>query len=155
MLPTNGDVEGSLGHQSQTAKLHIRLELSTGLELRQLHAQLDDKAALGEVGRDTVNLKAANAIDFHVLDEQTALDAIVRVAEDAALIEVRIDGAHAILGQSLALQLRHNRCEQATNAFIQLWRAEAAARRGWWCNCSESEKEREIGRLVTALGKEN
>lgn len=101
MLSTNGDVEGSLGHQSQTAKLHIRLELSTGLELRQFNAQLDDKAALGEVGCDTVDLEATNAIDFHVLDEQTTLDAIVRVAEDAALIEVRIDGAHAILGQSL------------------------------------------------------
>lgn len=66
---TDGDVEGSLGHQTQTSELDIRLELSTGLELRQLHAQLDDKPALGEIGRDAIHLEAANAVDFHVLDQ--------------------------------------------------------------------------------------
>lgn len=78
--------------------------MSTSLQLRQFDAQLNYKAVIGEISSNTVHLQLADAIDLHVLDQKTALDAIVGVPKDAPLVEIRINRVHIELWYSLIPQ---------------------------------------------------
>lgn len=98
--------------------------MSAGLQLGQLHAQLDYESAFGEVRRYTVHLELADAVDLHVLEQQSALDAVVGVPEDAPLVEVGINGVHVVLGHSLVPQLGGKCLDQAADALVELRRAE-------------------------------
>jgi len=78
--------------------------VSSSLQLWQFNAQLDYKAILREIGSHRVDLQMTDAIDFHVLDEESSLDAIVGVPKDAPFVEVRINGVHIVLRHSLVPQ---------------------------------------------------